>query len=290
MTGPVVLAGLAGALAPWAMAELAAASSGRRDRSRLGGRPRVARARPALGVSAVGVLTHLGRRLGVAPAPADLARRLAAAGAPAGLRPADVMAVRTGAALVAGLAVLGPASVLPGRLGPFVLVAAPLAAAYAPDLWMARRVRTRARLLRAEAADVLDLLRVCVEAGRAPAAALAEVGRRHRGLLGRELRRAAQELALGRSRALVYEALGQRCPIEELAGLVTALTRADRHGAPLAPALAALATDARAARGRAVREHAARAAPKIQLVVALLLVPAVMLLVAAALAAAFGLA
>jgi tight adherence protein C len=135
---------------------------------------------------------------------------------------------------------------------------------------------------------VLDLLRVCVEAGRSPAVALAEVGRRHQGLLGRELRRAARELALGRPRTAVYAALGQRCAIEELAGLVTALARADRHGAPLAPALAALATDARAARGRAVREQAAKAAPKIQLVVALLLVPAVLLLVAAALAAAFG--
>lgn len=66
--------------------------------------------------------------------------------------------------------------------------------------------------------------------------------------------------------------------------------RADRHGAPLTPALAALAADARAARARAVREQAAKAAPKIQLVVALLLVPAVMLLVGAALAAAFGVA
>ena len=75
-----------------------------------------------------------------------------------------------------------------------------------------------------------------------------------------------------------------------MAALVAALQRADRHGAPLAPALAALAADARAARARAVREQAAKAAPKIQLVVALLLVPAVMLLVGAALAAAFGVA
>jgi len=44
----------------------------------------------------------------------------------------------------------------------------------------------------------------------------------------------------------------------------------------------------RAARARAVREQAAKAAPKIQLVIALLLVPAVLLLVGAALAAAFG--
>ena len=69
---------------------------------------------------------------------------------------------------------------------------------------------------------------------------------------------------------------------------MAALGRADRHGAPLGPALAALAADARADRSRTVREQASRAAPKIQLVVALLLVPAVMLLVGAAMAAALG--
>ncbi|MCW3050467.1 MAG: hypothetical protein JWO74_4751, partial [Solirubrobacterales bacterium] len=46
----------------------------------------------------------------------------------------------------------------------------------------------------------------------------------------------------------------------------------------------ALAADARARRARALQERAARAAPKIQLVVALLLVPAAMLVVGAALA------
>jgi tight adherence protein C len=64
---------------------------------------------------------------------------------------------------------------------------------------------------------------------------------------------------------------------------VAALQRAERHGAPLGPALAALAADARARRAQALRERAAKAAPKIQLVVALLLVPAVMLLLGAAL-------
>ena len=67
---------------------------------------------------------------------------------------------------------------------------------------------------------------------------------------------------------------------------MAAIGRSERHGAPLAPALHALAADARAQRAQRVRERAARAAPKIQLVVALLLVPAVMLLVGACLSAA----
>ncbi len=82
--------------------------------------------------------------------------------------------------------------------------------------------------------------------------------------------------------------LAARCPLPELDALAAALRRADRHGAPLAPALRALAADARADRARAVRDRAARGAPKIQLVIALLLVPAILLLVAAALSASLG--
>jgi tight adherence protein C len=67
---------------------------------------------------------------------------------------------------------------------------------------------------------------------------------------------------------------------------VAALNRAARHGAPLADTLAGQARAARFALARRIREDAARAGPKIQLVVALLLVPSVLLLVAAALAAA----
>jgi tight adherence protein C len=78
----------------------------------------------------------------------------------------------------------------------------------------------------------------------------------------------------------------RRAPLPEIEALTSALRRAARHGAPLAAALEAQARDARLARRRRIQEQAARAAPKIQLVVALLLVPSVLLLVAAALAAA----
>lgn len=277
MSASAALAGLSAALLVLAAPELLRTLRTGRTRRR---RPRRWPVLP--------LLAALGRRLGVAPAPDTLRARLAAAGAPSTVTPGEVMAVKTGCALVVTLLALAPASSLPGRLGPAVLLAAPLAGAALPGAWLRRRARVRSRRMAAEVADVLDLLRVCVDAGRTPAAALAEVGRRHRGALGRELRRAAEQLALGRPRGAVLDELAARCPVEQMAALTAALRRAERHGAPPAPALAALAADARAARARAVREQAAKAAPKIQLVIALQLVPAVMLLVAAALAAAFG--
>ncbi|MEO8691109.1 MAG: type II secretion system F family protein, partial [Solirubrobacteraceae bacterium] len=89
--------------------------------------------------------------------------------------------------------------------------------------------------------------------------------------------------ALGVPAADTLGRLERRCPAAGIAPLSAAVRRAARLGAPLGPALAAQAARARSRAARAHAEHAARAAPQVQLVVALLLVPSVLLLVAAAL-------
>ena len=190
---------------------------------------------------------------------------------------------RRGAAFVAALPA---AAVLPGRLGPAAVLTAPAGAFVAPDAWLARAPAAPARAMAAELPEVLDLLHVAVSAGQPALRALGEVGRRRGGPLAAELRGAAARATLGVPHAHALERLARRCPLEDVAALVAAIARSERHGAPLAPALHALAADARAERAQRVRDRAARAAPKIQLVVALLLVPAVMLLVGACLSAA----
>ena len=277
MTRALALAVLAAACAAAAIVELAAAGS----QTGRGGAPR-----RRAGARLPAALAGLGRRMGVPAAPRDLARRLDAAGAPAGVAVAEVMALKCGAALAAGVAVLPAAALLPGRLGPVAILAAPAAAFLAPDAWLARGARRRRVAMAAELPEVLDLLHVAVSAGLPALRALGEVGRRRGGPLAAELRAAATRAALGMPRAQALERLERRCPLEGVAALVAAIGRSERHGAPLAPALRALAADARAHRAQRVRERAARAAPKIQLVVALLLVPAVMLLVGACLSAA----
>ncbi len=228
----------------------------------------------------VALLARLGRSLGPR-APRSLADRIAAAGLAAGT--ADVMAVKAGAAALGFALAAAFAPVAPGRLAPVVLVALPAAAFLVPDAYLRRRTRERVRAMDAELADVLDLLRVAVAAGLAPKRALAEVGRRHPGVLAAELRRAAASNALGVPAAQALAELERRSPAAAIPALVAALARAERHGAPLGPALAAQAKRARATAAQRTVEAAAKAAPQIQLVVALLLVPAVLLLVAAAL-------
>ena len=265
MTRATLLAAAAGAFAAPALVDVA-----------LGFRlPR----RPA-GALGVRMLALVGRGLGTR-APRGLGLRLEAAGMEVPL--GDFMAVKGGAALAGGGVAVVTLPAAPGRLGLALLVALPATAFFGPDLWLRRRTGRRARSMEAELADVLDLLRVAVAAGVSPARALGEVGARHRGLLASELRRAASGMELGVRRATAYAELERRCPATGIPALVAALHRADRHGAPLAGALAAEARAARARQAQRAAESAARAAPQIQLVVALLLVPAVLLLVAAAL-------
>ena len=234
------------------------------------------------------VLARLGRRLRPvgAPAPRDLEARIAAAGRPGGLGAREVMAAKVAAAAGGGLVAATLSAAAPGRLGVALVVAGPAAGFLAPDVWLARRAAERARRVRAELPALLDLLRVSVEAGGSLPQALREVGARTRGPLAAEWRALGHEVALGVPLETALGGTLERLPLPEIRSLVAALERSRRHGTPLADTLAAQARDTRFALARRAREEAARAGPKIQLVVALLLVPSVLLLVAAALVAA----
>jgi tight adherence protein C len=256
----------------------------------------------ALGVGGLGLLLPAPRRrrravpralvaLGAGAArgratPRDLERRIRAAGRPGGVGPREVLAAKLGCTAAGAVAGTLLAAMAPGRLGFAIVVAAPASGFVAPDLWLARHARDRARRVRRELPALLDLLRVTVAAGSPLGAALAEVGGRANGPLASEWRAVGAEVDLGVPLAEALAGLRERLPQAEVVALCAALDRARRHGAPLADTLAGQARDARLALRRRVAEDAAKAGPKIQLVVALLLVPSVLLLVAASLAAA----
>jgi tight adherence protein C len=218
--------------------------------------------------------------------PLDLAARIEAAGSPGNLDAGEVMAVKALTALLAAPLSAATASAAPGRLGALLLIAIPVAAFFAPDLYLRKRIRGRVQATRRELPGLLDLVRVAVDAGMAPTQALAAVGARSDALVAREFAATSSQIALGVSFASALDGMVGRLTAPELAAFAAALKRATTHGAPLSDTLAAGARDARLGRRRRIEEEAAKAAPKIQLVVALFLVPSVLLLVAAALASA----
>ena len=238
MSVAALLAAAAAALAAAGIVDLAAAVG---ERGADGARRRGPRSSPSL--------ARLGRRLGAPAPPADLERRIAAAGAPASLRVADVMAVKAGAALRRarrGAAARRRAARSPRASSP--RSARPPAASCCPTSGSRAASARRGRAMAAELADVLDLLRVAVDAGLSPGRArCSEVGRRRHGALAAELRAAAARIELGVPRADVLA--DARAPLPGR-GHRAARRRAAARRAPR-----------RAARPRARRARRRRARP-----------------------------
>jgi len=233
-------------------------------------------------VSEVGLLVGVAVLLGIA------AGREVLAGIAFRPRPPQALLGKllgAGGGMVLGL-IAAPAA--PGRISLLVLVGLPLAGFVVPDALRERRARRRHRRLVAALPDALDLLAVSAGSGRGPAAGIEQLARAGEGPLADELRLTVAELSCGVPLSAALRSLRERVPGGEVATLVAAIERSRRFGSPLADQLRRQATALRRDSRRAVEERAARAAPKIQLVVALVLVPSVLLMIAAGLIANAG--
>jgi tight adherence protein C len=200
------------------------------------------------------------------------------------VRPPAII-TKVACAAAGGLAALIAAPAAPGHLSLLVAIGMPLAGFFVPDALRERRSRLRRRRLVAALPDALDLLAVGAASGRSPAAGFAEIARSGVGPLADELRMAVAEIECGRPLAEALQSLRVRVPGNEIATLCAAIERSRRYGSPLTDQLRRQSAALRRDQRRLVEEHAARAAPKIQLVVALVLVPSVLLMIAAALIA-----
>ncbi|HEY2714742.1 MAG TPA: type II secretion system F family protein [Solirubrobacterales bacterium] len=234
------------------------------------------------------------RRLGLTGRPARAALRL---GLPERLRrsglearfplPAVMAAKLAGAACGAVLS-FAAAPTAPGRTALLVALLLPGAGFFLPDALLEREARRRHRLLVAALPDALDLLAVGAASGRGPAAGLEQLAASGEGPLAEELRLTVAEVSCGAPLSAALASLRARVPGSEVATLVASIERSRRFGSPLADQLRRQASAMRRDSRRAVEERAARAAPKIQLVVALVLVPSVLLMIAASLIANAG--
>jgi tight adherence protein C len=213
-----------------------------------------------------------------------LPERIARAGLEPRLPLAAVLLGKFAFTALGGLTALVVVPAAPGRIALLVAVAMPAAGFFVPDALLERRARLRSRRLLTALPDAFDLLAVGAASGRAPAAGFAELARAE-GPLADELRMTAAELSCGRPLSEALRSLRARVPGGEIAGLCAAIERSRRYGSPLAGQLRRQSSALRRDQRRAVEERAARAAPKIQLVVALVLVPSVLLMIAAALIA-----
>ncbi len=267
-----ILAALAALLGCAALRELFG------DPAKPGGRTILAGASERFGLAG-------GRRVATAALRLGLPDRLSRSGLEARLPLATVFVAKLACAVVGGLVAVSAAPAAPGRLPLLVAVALPAAGFLVPDALLERRARLRNRQLLGALPDACDLLAVGAASGRGTASGFAEIAAAGQGPLSAELRITVAELSCGMPLPAALRSLRGRVPGSEISTLCAAIERSRRYGSPLADQLRRQSASLRRDQRRAVEERAARAAPKIQLVVALVLVPSVLLMITAALIA-----
>jgi tight adherence protein C len=129
---------------------------------------------------------------------------------------------------------------------------------FLPDYWV-RSVRDkRQTAMQAAAADTIDQLTICVEAGLGFDAALARVATTTQGPLTDEIRHTISDIQAGVPRAQALRTLSDRAQIVEIRHLVTALLQAQKHGVPMAETLRIQSAEMRLKRKQHTEEKAAK--------------------------------
>jgi tight adherence protein C len=150
---------------------------------------------------------------------------------------------------------------------------------FGPDVLVAREGRLRQERIERDLPDFMDILAVTVRAGLGYRLALTRVSEALGGPVGEEMLVALRQMSLGASRRSAFEALRERNASEQLSSFVAAQLQAEELGVPLSEALNDIAHDMRRSAHQAARRRAARATPRVSLVITSLIVPGTMILI-----------
>jgi tight adherence protein C len=150
-----------------------------------------------------------------------------------------------------------------------------------PDWDLDRRAARRRGLVLMELPTVLDMLTLATSAGMALEQALEEVSGASQGVVCRELRVVMRELALGQRRTLpdALATLADRLGTPEVNHILGRMGAAYEQGLPLGPALQAQSEALRERQRLHIVEEGGKAAVRMLLPVALLILPALFVVV-----------
>jgi tight adherence protein C len=217
----------------------------------------------------------IGRRvLGSVTAPilARADRALAQAGYPGGFTAERLIARQASWAALGGA--LGLILLFGGNVLGLLI---PLPAALVPRylVWSAGRRRQQA--IERYLPDFLDVLTVTISAGIGFRSALARVAAAVGGPVGDEMLLAIRQIDLGATRRSAFEQLRARNSSKAMGHFVTAFLQSEELGSPLSGFLSTYAEEMRVAAGQRAKTAAARANPKISMVITLVIIPAITL-------------
>jgi tight adherence protein C len=153
---------------------------------------------------------------------------------------------------------------------------------YYPDFWVKGKIQQRQKEVISNMPFCVDMLALSVEAGLDFIAAMAKVNEKaSRNALTEEFEIVIKEIKIGASRAEALRNLAWRIDLIQISSFSATLVAADSVGASIGPILKALSLEVRQKRSSEIEKAGATAATKILFPMMFLIVPAVMIIVAA---------
>lgn len=198
--------------------------------------------------------------------------RIVQAGHPHGLDLPRLLGIKITLAAMAALTLLVYGQVVLAIIAAAVLY-------FLPDYWILSVRDDRQNRIQADAADMIDQMTICVEAGLGLDAAIARVATTTDGPLADELRRTMNDIRAGVPRAQALRALADRAQIAEIRQLVTALLQAQKHGVPMAETLRVQSGQMRLKRTQRTEEKAAKLTVKMLFPIILCFLPVFMIII-----------
>ena len=157
-----------------------------------------------------------------------------------------------------------------------VVVAAVLGFVY-PQLYLTQRIQKRQKNVRRAMPDALDLLTICVEAGLGFDAAIQKVAEKWTSDLSMAFARVIQEIQLGKIRRDALRDMADRIGLAEMTSFVAAVIQSELLGVSLSKVLHIQADQMRVKRRQRAEEEARKAPIKMLVPMAILIFPALII-------------
>jgi len=159
----------------------------------------------------------------------------------------------------------------------FIALLAGVAGFITPDSLIASVARERQDRILIALPQVIDQLRMSVEAGVGFEAAVGRAAKAGTGPLAQELRHTLQEMQIGASRSEALQHLAARNDVAELRTFVTAVSQSEDYGIPVAHVLRVQADELRLRRKQRAEERAMKIPVKMVFPLVLCIFPSLMI-------------
>lgn len=148
-----------------------------------------------------------------------------------------------------------------------------------PNMFLNSKVKSHQNAIRAQLADTLDLMSVCMQAGLSFDASLVKISERMDGPLIDELVTVFRQIQLGKSRNEALKSLSDATTVDELKTFISAVIQANQLGIPITNVLEAQSEQLRVAKREEIKTIAAKVPTKMTIPTVLLVLPSIICII-----------